>query len=218
MMTHLTKPRPRVEGEREDEILEACVELILEVGYDRLTMDAVAKRARASKATLYRRWESKASLVVDAMAKAKSAPHTEDHDRGDLRSDLLATFCGAEGLNKATSQLLGAVITAVATDPEFAEQFRERFIAPKFAIASAIYRRAQERGEIAADLDLEVIVPALAGILLHRMFILGMPPDDATITRVVDHVILPAVRHHSCCGNNTSADRDPVISNARETS
>jgi AcrR family transcriptional regulator len=218
MMTHLTKPRPRVEGEREDEILEACVELILEVGYDRLTMDAVAKRARASKATLYRRWESKASLVVDAMAKAKSAPHVVVHDHGDLRSDLLGTFCGNEGLNKTSTGLLGAVITAVGTDPEFAALFRDKFIAPKIEITNAIYRRAQERGEIGDDLDLEVIGPALAGILLHRMFILGMPPDDETITRVVDHVILPAVRHQSCSGNALSADRDPVISKARNSS
>jgi AcrR family transcriptional regulator len=56
MMVSTARTRPRVEGEREDEILDACVELLLEAGYDRLTMDAVAKKARASKATLYRRW------------------------------------------------------------------------------------------------------------------------------------------------------------------
>lgn len=217
MMSQLTKHRPRVEGEREDEILEATIELILEVGYDRLTMDAVAKRARASKATLYRRWESKASLVVDAMVKAKSSPHMEDQDNGDLRADLLGTFCGKEGLNETSTALFGAVLTAVCTDPEFAALFRERFIAPKFEITSAIYRRAQERGEIRDDLDLEVIVPALPGILLHRMFILGIPPDDVTITRVVDEVILPAVRHQSHAGNEPSADRDPVTSRARKT-
>ena len=58
--------RPRIEGERESEILDATIAMLLDSGYDRLTMDAVAGRARASKATLYRRWESKASLVVDA--------------------------------------------------------------------------------------------------------------------------------------------------------
>jgi len=87
-MMHSPKQRPRVEGEREDEIFEACVDLLIQVGYDRLTMDAVAKRARASKATLYRRWETKASLVVDALVRAKGTPHVEDHDTGDLRSDL----------------------------------------------------------------------------------------------------------------------------------
>ncbi|MGY2875560.1 AcrR family transcriptional regulator [Marmoricola sp. URHA0025 HA25] len=190
--------RPRVEGEREDEILDATVELLMEVGYDRLTMDAVAKRARASKATLYRRWETKASLVVEALVRAKEAPHPVEHDTGSLRGDLLATFCGHEGLSGAATGVMGAMITAVSTDPDFAEEFREKFIAPKLELGNAIYARAQARGEIAEDIDVDIIAPALAGILMHRAFILGGSVDDATIERVVDHVILPAVRHPSC--------------------
>lgn len=192
--------RPRIEGEREDEILDAAVRLLMEVGYDRLTMDAVAKESRASKATLYRRWETKASLVVEALVRAKSAPQIESNDTGSLRADLLATFCGTEGMSGAATGILGAVITALRSDPEFAEEFRAKFIAPKLAVSRAIYERAQARGEIAPDIDIDIVAPALAGILLHRAFILGVPPDDATIERVVDHVILPAVRHPSCCG------------------
>lgn len=190
--------RPRVEGEREDEILDATVELLMDVGYDRLTMDAVAKQARASKATLYRRWETKASLVVEALVRAKSAPQVSDHDTGELRADLLSTFCGNQGMNSAATGALGSVITALATDPEFAEEFRAKFIAPKLAATERIYRRAQARGEVGDDIDIDLIAPALAGILMHRAFILGILPDDATIERVVDHVILPAVRHPSC--------------------
>src|SRR3954451_25394846 len=93
-------PRPRVEGEREDEILDATLALLLEVGYDRLTMDAVARQARASKATLYRRWDDKPSLVVDAMVRAKQAPSVEAHDTGSLRGDLMSTFCGGHGMGQ----------------------------------------------------------------------------------------------------------------------
>ncbi len=130
----ITGTRPRVEGDREDEILEATLELLLDVGYDRLTMDAVARRARASKATLYRRWADKPSLVVDAMVRAKHAPHVDSHDTGSLRGDLVTTFCGAHGMgrNEATG-MLGSVITALSSDPEFARRFREAFIAPKVA-------------------------------------------------------------------------------------
>jgi AcrR family transcriptional regulator len=198
MMSAIQVHRPRVEGEREEEILDATVNLLMEVGYDRLTMDAVAREARASKATLYRRWESKASLVVEALARGKTAPHVEEHDTGSLRGDLLATFCGHEGMSGAATGILGSVLTAVSTDPEFAERFREQFIAPKLVVSQGIYRRAQERGEIREDIDVDVIGPALAGILLHRAFIMGAPIDDATIERVVDHVILPAVQHPSC--------------------
>jgi AcrR family transcriptional regulator len=199
--------RPRVEGLREDEILDATVKLLMEVGYDRLTMDAVAKEARASKATLYRRWETKPSLVVEALARGKSAPHPTEHDTGSLRSDLLSTFCGHEGLSGNATSIMGAVLTALTTDPAFAEEFREKVIAPKVALSNAIYERARDRGEIPADIDIEMVAPVLAGILLHRTFILGIQPDDATIERVVDHVILPAVRHPSCgeqCSNTNT--------------
>ena len=80
MMTKLAQhvQRPRVEGEREDEILDATVTLLMEVGYDRLTMDAVAARAKASKATLYRRWNGKVSLVIDALHAAKEPGSVPD--------------------------------------------------------------------------------------------------------------------------------------------
>jgi AcrR family transcriptional regulator len=205
-MRKLTTPRPRIEGAREDEILDATLDLLLEVGYDRLTMDAVAQRSRASKATLYRRWESKPSLVVDAMVRAKQAPSIEVHDTGSLRGDLVSTFCGAHGMNHgAATGVLGSVITALASDPEFAALFRETFIAPKVKVSHAIYARAIERGEIRADLDIDVIAPALAGILLHRSFVLGVVPDDAVVERVIDHVILPAVGHPAAAATAPSS-------------
>ena len=200
--------RPRVEGDREEEILDAAVELLLEVGYDRLTMDAVAKKARASKATLYRRWESKPSLVIEALVRAKDAPHPEDHDTGNLRDDLLATFCGHEGMSEENTQIMGAVITAVSTDLEFAQLFRDRFIGPKLELSERIYARAIERGEISADVDLEIIGPALAGILMHRTFLLGIPPDEATIARAIDHVIMPALCHPPTDSHPTEDSRE----------
>ena len=69
-----TGTRPRVEGERELQILEATLEVLDEVGYDLLTMDAVASRAKASKATLYRRWKGKPELVVAAIMAHKGEP------------------------------------------------------------------------------------------------------------------------------------------------
>src|SRR5512141_1472504 len=90
--------RPRVEGERESEILDAALDLLAQVGYDRMTMDAVASHARASKATLYRRWSSKSSLVVDAILRTKEALQTPEVDTGSLREDLLQMACGHGGL------------------------------------------------------------------------------------------------------------------------
>src|SRR3954464_15284431 len=122
----LGKNRPRVEGDREAEILEATLTILAEVGYDRLTMDAVATRAKASKATLYRRWAGKANLAIEALTHTK-APH-EFPDTGSLRGDLRAAFCGMGGLNDPEAiAVFSSVITALGRDPEFAEQFRAHF-------------------------------------------------------------------------------------------
>ncbi len=185
--------RPRVEGDREQQILDAALEVLADVGYDRLTMDAVAHRAKASKATLYRRWNSKATLVVEALARTKGVPVIPD--TGALRSDLMAAFCGMGGLtDHDTTSTLGAVITAVNTDPEFAREFREQVVAPKARVSRTVFERALARGELRPDIDLEIVVPALSGIVLHRVFVLGERPDKALIERAIDQIILPAVR------------------------
>lgn len=185
--------RPRIEGVREQEILDAAIEVLADVGYDRLTMDAVAHRAKASKATLYRRWNSKATLVTEALARTKPVPPVPD--TGDLRGDLMAAFCGMGGLtDHDTTSTLGAVITAVTTDPEFAAEFRKQVVGPKAQASRIVFERARDRGELRDDIDLDIVVPALAGIVLHRLFILGEQPDAALIERALDQIILPAVR------------------------
>ncbi len=185
--------RPRVEGDREQEILDAALEVLTDVGYDRLTMDAVAHRAKASKATLYRRWNSKATLVVEALARTKGIPVVPD--TGHLRTDLLTAFCGMGGLTEnGTTATLGAVMTAVTTDPEFAREFRTQVVEPKARVSRVIFERARGRGELRDDLDLEIVVPALAGIVLHQVFVYGEKPDASLIERAVDQIILPAVR------------------------
>jgi AcrR family transcriptional regulator len=185
--------RPRVEGDREREILEAAIEVLADVGYDRLTMDAVASRARASKATLYRRWQDKATLVVESLLCRKGVT-PEPADTGTLRGDLVAAFCGMGGVTDPMEMsILASVLTAIGRDEAFAERFRRDFLGPKIASGNQIFARAMARGEISPDVDLEVIVPALPGIVLHRAFLLGEPPDADLVTRVIDHVIIPAL-------------------------
>ncbi|MBO0843089.1 MAG: TetR/AcrR family transcriptional regulator [Nocardioides sp.] len=184
--------RPRVEGDRELEILAAALEVLADVGYDRLTMDAVATRAKASKATLYRRWSSKARLVIDALLTSKSPP--PDADTGSLRGDLLAVTCCEGGLcDQDSIGLFAGIVTAICRDQEFAEIFRTEVVAAKAAGSRAIWERARQRGELRDDIDLELLEPALAGIVLHRVFVEGEPPSQELITKVIDQIILPAV-------------------------
>ena len=199
MTTEAHRLRPRVEGERESEILDAALDLLGRVGYDRLTMDAVAAEAQASKATLYRRWTTKSSLVVDAILRTKEALQAPDADTGNLRDDLVQMACGARRPHRRrVRRRHGGVVTALHHDPEFAEEFRTRVLAPKIETTRAIFQRARDRGEITADLDLDLLAPALAGIILHRSFVLGLPADEKTVAQVVDEIILPAATRPAC--------------------
>ena len=184
--------RPRVEGDREQQILAATLDVLADVGYDRLTMDAVAAQARASKATLYRRWSTKPALVIDALLSEKEA--MELPDTGTLRGDLLGAYCGMGGLTDTRQvAILASVMTAISRDADFAEAFHRDFIGPKVALTRTIYDRAKQRGEIAPEVDVDLIGTALPGIVLHRQFLLGTPPDTEFIVKVLDQIILPAV-------------------------
>ena len=184
--------RPRVEGQREQEILDAALTVLAETGYDRLTMDAVATEAKASKATLYRRWSSKPELVVEAVCSHKA--HPAPPDTGSLRGDLLAAHSGMGGLNDPRALAVqAAVVTAMARDAEFATTYRREFIGPKLAASRAIFERARDRGELRDDVDLDLLAPALPGIVLHRVFLLGDEATPELVTQVIDQIILPAV-------------------------
>jgi len=185
--------RPRVEGDRELEILGAALEVMSDVGYDRLTMDAVATRAKASKATLYRRWKTKADLVIEAIIATKGPNVVPDN--GNLRADLLDMFCGLGGMTDGKSiNLLGSLITAIHRDDEFAAAYRRDFVGPKLEVSRTVYRRAQERGEIREDIDIDLIAAALPGVVLHRVYLLGEMPTQELIANVIDQIILPACR------------------------
>ncbi|MFI5711455.1 TetR/AcrR family transcriptional regulator C-terminal ligand-binding domain-containing protein [Kribbella sp. NPDC051620] len=189
------RQRPRVEGGREEEILDATVEVLAELGYDRLTMDAVATAAKASKATLYRRWTTKAELVVDAISRAKGCPLPEDVDTGSLRGDLISMSCGQGGFTEEMPlSVMAGLLTALHRDEDLKAAFQEQFLAPRVAITNGVYQRAVERGEIGADVDVELLSVTLPAIIIHHAFVLGVTPTDDLILRVIDNVIMPAAR------------------------
>ncbi len=189
------RQRPRVEGGREEEILDATVAVVAELGYDRLTMDAVATAAKASKATLYRRWSTKAELVVDAISRAKGCPMPEDVDTGSLRGDLISMACGDGGFtDELPMSVVAGLLTALHRDADLQKAFRERFIGPRTAVTNKVYERAVERGEIAPDVDVALLSVTLPAVIIHHAYILGIEPTDDLILRVIDNVILPAAR------------------------
>ena len=195
MDVETVRQRPRVEGGREEEILDATVAVVAELGYDRLTMDAVATAAKASKATLYRRWTTKAELVVDAISRAKGCPMPEDVDTGSLRGDLISMSCGDGGFtDEMPMSVIAGLVTALHRDPELQKAFQERFLAPRLDLTYRVYQRAVERGEIGPGVDIELLSTTLPAVIVHHAYVLGIPPTDDLILRVIDNVILPAAR------------------------
>lgn len=202
--------RPRIEGDREAEILDAALGLLATSGYDRLTMDAVATAAKASKATLYRRWESKAELVIDALTRAKEAPRIDPVDTGSLRGDLIAMTCHHGGLNDdRVLAVMASIITALHHDKEFADAFHERFLAVKLRQSREVYERAQRRGEIPPGVDLELLTPTLAAVILHRAFVLRLPVDDPTVLRIIDEIVMPAATRG--CSATIQQEKEPDV-------
>ena len=116
---------------RDAAICDATLALLLEVGYDRMSMDAVAARAHASKATIYRRWPGKQELVLDAV-KARGVGLTVAEDTGSLRGDLVATYRSAvHGSAADDADLIAGVLRAMRTAPELADCVRSQVIESK---------------------------------------------------------------------------------------
>jgi AcrR family transcriptional regulator len=180
---------PRHRGElRESEILDAACQVLCELGYDRLTTEAVAARAKASKATLYRRWANKAELVVEAVAARKCPPPTPD--TGSLRGDLL-TMCSAALPSDVDARLASGLMTAIGRHPELAAMFKDTLKDPILSTFDEVFTRARARGEIAPERDLEMLGLTAFSLVFTEMLMTNRPVDQEFITRVMTAVVLP---------------------------
>jgi AcrR family transcriptional regulator len=187
--TPAERPR-RLDGERAQAILQATYELLGETGYQGLRVDAVAARAQASKATLYRHWPTKAGLVCDAVRTCKAAEATAP-DTGSLRGDLIDWFTVlAETMSGHEGPILAGLFMAMQVDPELAAELREMRDS-KVPHAALVCRRAEERGELRPGYDAGLIDEIVPAQLFMRGFALGEPLDAGFIVHLVDDIILP---------------------------
>jgi AcrR family transcriptional regulator len=175
----------------DEQLLRATQDLLIAEGVERLTMDAVARRCGASKATIYRRWPGKTALVVAAAAALFVPPDVPD--TGDLRADLLA--CGRAYVHRdaRTAQVLAAVLTASQHDPALRDASREALGEPYGGLFETVLGRAVERGLVPASADVEILAEVFPAIAYQRVAARGMPLADDDVVRVVDGVLLPAL-------------------------
>lgn len=181
---------------RDPEILQAAIDVLAECGYERMTIDMVATRAKAGKATLYRRWSSKAELVVDAITCLKQGEFTPDNlpDTGTLRGDLLAMI-RPHSLEESQRkvQVMGAVASMMAHDPQLADAVGAAITEPRTAVNRALMQRAADRGEIRADADIATVAQIGPSMTVYRTLAQGKPVDRDFLVSIIDGVVLPAL-------------------------
>lgn len=181
---------------RDPEILDAALDVLAETGYDGMTIDMVAARAKAGKATLYRRWPSKAELVIDAVACMKKThiDAMDIPDTGTLRGDLVAMIKPhsiEDGEKKL--QIMAGLTSMLSRSPELADAAHAAIVDPRAKINRLFMQRAIDRGEITADVDIELISLISPSMAAYRTLILRKPVDRDFLIAMIDGVILPAV-------------------------
>lgn len=190
------RPGRRRDHSRDPEILAAALDVLAECGYDGMTVDMVAARAKAGKATVYRRWASKADLVVEAVACMKQgASRVEDlPDTGTLRGDLIAMI-RPPSLEESERKMrvMGGVVSMLARDPQLADAVNAAITEPRARLNRALMQRAIDRGEIRPDADVETVAHIGPAMAAYRSLMQRKPVDREFLVSVIDGVVLPAL-------------------------
>jgi AcrR family transcriptional regulator len=176
---------------RETELLAVTLRLLQQHGYERLTVEAVAATARASKATIYRRWPSKAELVlaafIEGVRQVAVPPNT-----GTLRGDLLRLgelVCQEAGAHAST---LRAVLVEVSRNPALNDAMKQ-FLEQRKALINRVLRQAVDRGEIDDAAITDELWDLMPRYLISRCLMPGDPPTRHTVQALVDEVVIPSL-------------------------
>lgn len=185
---------------RDTDILEAALDVLAEVGAAGITMDLVAERAGAGKATIYRRWASKADLVIDAVSHlVRKQVNVESlPDTGTLRGDLLGLFrpeAVADGARRL--KVMTAFAILLSGDQSLADTGSGAIVQPWADAHFALMQRAIERGEISASANIDVISQVLPSMAAYRTLVEQKPFTGEFMLGLLDGVIMPALRIHA---------------------
>jgi AcrR family transcriptional regulator len=177
-------------------VLAATVAELAVRGYGGLSIEAVAARAGVNKTTVYRRWNDRPTLVLDAMLEF-SRQTVPVPDAGTLAGDLLA-LASSIASNLSSPAVVAVLRTLVAADsePAIAEASR-RYWRARFDLVAEVVERARARGEVAPGVRSDLIVEALIGPLYLRALVTGSPIDADAVRNCVDLALAAAARAHT---------------------
>ncbi|MEV7541903.1 TetR/AcrR family transcriptional regulator [Streptomyces sp. NPDC089915] len=189
-------------------ILDSALALVGEVGYNKLTIEAIAARAGVGKQTIYRWWPSKAAVLLDASLALSGEAWTDSGwagfpDTGDLAADLKSVLRATvdEFADPRYEAPTRALTAAGATDPDLAARFTEQLLEPQLALYEARLRAGAEAGQLAADADVRLVTEMLVGPLTYRWLMRTAPLTHAFTDALVDSVLGGV--------GGTGAPRDP---------
>lgn len=188
-----SRGRPRDAG-RDLAILTATLDLLTELGYDQLSIEAVAARAGVTRPTVYRRYPGKAALVAAAV-EYRGGGTPPDTDARDLREGLFgAVRWLAREIADQEVGMLGALFTGMRNDQQLAAAMRRILRRDQQAMTDASFRGAIERGEHLAPRAAALFAEIVPAVIVHRLIITGEPCDQDFLEHLVDDVLLPLLR------------------------
>lgn len=177
-------------------VIEAALALIAQRGVATTTIDEISERSGVAKTTIYRHWNSKPEVVLDAISSRLEPPPPPLPDTGDLHQDLWQLV---EGLAWALTDgplapMMSSLIDAAERDPEFAALHR-RHARQRHAVVRTVLQRGIARGELPDDTDIDAALDLLAGPVFHRRLV-SHGSVDAGFCRWVVDVVLGGLREH----------------------
>ena len=176
-----TPGRPRsVKSDRA--ILRATLELLGDVGFDRMSIEAVASRAKVGKTTIYRRYSNKAELVADAIESIRQ--DVVIPDTGNLGQDLdeLVENAAKVALDPLGKQTVATIVSSAASNSQFAQIYGTKYLQPRRKAFGVVIERAKTRNEIKSELDPDLVFDAMSGIMLYALI---FPPKSESWTEYV---------------------------------
>jgi AcrR family transcriptional regulator len=169
-------------------VLDVTADLVAEVGVERTTIDEIANRSGVAKTTIYRNFASKEVLVVEAVHASTSLPIVTD--TGSLRDDLISCFSGTTkaSYDGRMGDMMLSLMDAAQRDPELGRLVRAQ-TDQKRRFATTVIERAVARGDLPADVDVDLLVTLLAGPLVYTKLVLRQRVTHELVAAVVDTVL-----------------------------
>jgi AcrR family transcriptional regulator len=192
----MSEPIPKRSDRIRQLILETTTDVVSELGVERTTIDEIAHRSGVAKTTIYRHFESKQALVVEAVHSCTYIPVVTD--TGSLRNDLISCF---SGMTKASYEgrlgdMMLSLMDAAQRDPELGRLLRAQ-ADQRRRFATGVIERAVSRGDLAAELDVELMVTLLSGPLVYTKLVRRQRITEELIESVVDSVLASHTRSPS---------------------